>query len=393
MYNRNSFAAIRAILLICAGAIATASALWWLAGPPVPDAFYRAKLDAEAGPGTLVRSEPYTVDLPAGVAGWRLLYVTRRADGRSTLASAIVAAKSRSSGVVRNVIAWAHGTVGIAPGCAPSIAHPFANVPALQTLWDEGWIYVATDYAGLGTDGGHPYLVGRDAALAVLDAIRAASQLEGVGPQGATVVWGHSQGGNSALWTALLAHEEASDIDLRGVAAIAPASDLPALVAASQGTMFGKIVSAYLVHAYAEFYDDVQIDNYVSGPVRRVVDDIAGRCVGGWPTLISAAATLLLPRPGIFDRDPADGPLGERLAENTPRGRFGAPVLIAQGERDDLVSPSVQSAYAAGLTAEGNEVTYRTFPDRDHVSVVASGSPLEPELIAWTRARFAAIQP
>ena len=63
-----------------------------------------------------------------------------------------------------DAIGWAHGTKGIARGCAPSVEGPFVDVPAVPELIAAGWAYVATDYVGLGTDGGHAYLVGDDAA-------------------------------------------------------------------------------------------------------------------------------------------------------------------------------------------------------------------------------------
>lgn len=49
----------------------------------------------------------------------------------------------------------------------------FANVPAMNEAIEAGWVIVATDYPGLGTSGGHAYLVGEDAARAVLDSVRA----------------------------------------------------------------------------------------------------------------------------------------------------------------------------------------------------------------------------
>jgi alpha-beta hydrolase superfamily lysophospholipase len=287
------------------------------------------------------------------------------------------------------VIAWAHGTTGIAPGCAPSVMAPFANVPALDRLIGESWIYVATDYAGLGTPGGHAYLVGEDAARAVLDAIRAARRLDGLAPDNRVVVWGHSQGGNSALWTGIRADDYAPDVNIVGVAALAPASDLPALFKSWQGTMFGKIVSSYLIHAYAAAYPDVGMSAYVAPRVRPLVGDIASRCVAGRAPLFSVMETKLLPSAGIFARDPASGPLGDRLRQNTPATTIAAPVLIAQGAADDLVPARLQYRYVAARCAAGQEIDYRLYPGRDHVSLVTGHSALDADLVAWSRERFA----
>src|SRR5690606_16853591 len=125
------------------------------------------------------------------------------------------------------VIAVGHGTTGVVPRCAPSLAaEPFADgaSAALERLVRDGWVGVMSDYVGLGTAGPHAYLVGPDAAHHVLDAVRAARELDGTALADDVVVWGHSQGGHAALWTGLLAPTYAPDVALRGVAAFAPAT-------------------------------------------------------------------------------------------------------------------------------------------------------------------------
>ncbi|WP_439813789.1 lipase family protein [Zavarzinia sp. CC-PAN008] len=366
-----------------------AGAAWLYARPSEPDDFYRADLPTDALPGSLLKAEAFVRDVPAGARGWRILYVTTRLDGRAALASALVLIKGPSQGA-RPVVAWAHGTTGVAPGCAPSVlAHPFNLVPALGAALDAGWAVVATDYVGLGTDGGHAYLVGDEAGRSVLDAVRAAAQVPEAATGEAVVIWGHSQGGNSALWAGIRASAQPAGLDLKGVAALAPASDLPQLVLRSQGSMFGKIVSSYLIHAYAATYPDVVVGDYVGGWSSLLVGDIASRCAGGLETLVSAAETVLLPKPGIFAKAPDQGPLGARLAENVPAAPIAAPVLVAQGALDDLVLPAISRDYVRARCAAGQAIDHRVYPGLDHVTLVAPGSPLDPDLIAWTADRFA----
>jgi alpha-beta hydrolase superfamily lysophospholipase len=159
-------------------------------------------------------------------------------------------------------------------------------------------------------------------------------------------------------------------------------------VAASKSGMFGKIVSSYVVSAYARTYPDVKFDDYVGYGRRLIVADIASRCVAGYKTLFSVLETMLLPKDGIFSREPTTGPLGRRLEENTPAGMIPAPVLIAQGEIDDLVLPDVQKRYVTARCAAAQPIDYRTYPGRDHLSLVTPDSPLTSELIQWTRDRL-----
>lgn len=377
--------------LILAGAllIAAVAAAWVWAHPDTPGPFLSsASLSATtAAPGTLLATEAYSRDVPAGARAWRILYATTRISGESTVASAVVMVPAGAKGRLP-VISWAHGTTGTAPGCAPSIMAPFANVPALPDLLAQGWAYVATDYAGLGTPGGHAYLVGREAAQSVLDAMRAARAIAGINLSDATVVWGHSQGGNSALWAGMIAPAYAPDLRVLGVAGLAPATDLPDLLRTARVSVFGKIVSAYLIAGYSLAYPDVRGPDYTRGLAGAIGRDIAGRCAGGPATLVSVAEALLLPADGLFSRDPAQGPLGDRLRQNVPGGPYAMPVLIAQGQADDLVLEPVQSAFAARLCQGGVRAEYRRYPGRDHLSLVAPGSPLTADLIGWTRARL-----
>jgi acetyl esterase/lipase len=368
--------------------LAIVTTIAWIAARPVnPDAFYDYAFPPDAALGTLLKIEPFAKDVPAGARGWRILYVTTRV-GIHALASAVVVVPE-GSGTARPVIAWAHGTTGIVDGCAPSLLDkPFDNLPDIAAIVREGWAYVGTDYPGLGTGGGHTYLVGVDAARAVLDSVRAARQLKDTNLSDRVVVWGHSQGGNSALWAGMRANEFAPELQVMGVAALSPASDLKGLVQASSSSTFGKIVSSYLITAYAQAYQDVKVEDYVGFGPRMIAADMAQRCVTGFQTLFSVLETFLLPATGIFRKDPASGPLGTRLGENTPTNIVTSPLLIAQGEIDDLVLPEVQKRYVDARCSAGQHIDFRTYPGRDHVSVVAPDSPLAAELIQWTRDRF-----
>ncbi|KQU76953.1 MULTISPECIES: lipase family protein [unclassified Rhizobacter] len=361
---------------------------WYLTLPTTPDPFYSATHRVAFRPGTLLRQEPFTRGVPEGAVAWRILHATTRDDGSPALASAIVMVARDAPAGPRPVVAWAHGSTGIVRGCAPSLLRdPFAHVPALQPLLAQGWVYVATDYLGLGADGIHPYLVGTGQARSALDAVRAARQMAGVAVSGRTVAWGHSQGGNAALWAGTLAPTYAPDVPLAGIAAIAPASDLPALVDGAQHTPIGRITSAYLLQAYSDTYGDVSFDAYARGWPARVARDIASRCLAGRGAWFTALEALALGG-SIFSAPPTSGPLGQRLAQNTPVGPWPQPVLVAQGLADALVPADVQSRFVAARCQAGQVIDYRRYAGRDHLSVLAADSPLTQELVAWTQRRL-----
>jgi hypothetical protein len=118
-----------------------------------------------------------TEGLPAGGQAWRVLYTTTNGDGSPAVASGTVLAPAVLPDGPLPVVAVAHGTTGVVPGCAPSLLpDPFGNGAgeALEQLVQLGWVGVTSDYVGLGTAGPHPYLVGPSEARNVLDSLRAA---------------------------------------------------------------------------------------------------------------------------------------------------------------------------------------------------------------------------
>jgi len=357
----------------------------------IPDAFYTPPADVPAEPGVLLRAEPFTRSVPVGAHAWRILYTTTGLGGAPAVASGLVVEPDGPG--PHPVIGWTHGTTGVATGCAPSLLpEPFVSgaMPDLHEALAAGWAVVATDYVGLGTAGDHEYVVGEPAARAELDALRAAHAIDGIALADETVLWGHSQGGHAALWTAGLAAEYAPELDLLGVAAMAPAANLPALLASFSGASMSLLFGAFVLSGYAAAYPDVTVAEYVEPSARIVVDEVARRCLVDPATLVSAVQVAFSGGP-VWSADPATGPLAARADENVPRLPIAFPVLLAQGLADPLIAPAAQQAYVDERCASGQAIDYRTYPGRDHMGVVTGDSPLLPELMAWTKDRFAGV--
>src|SRR5262245_64589025 len=138
---------------------------------------------------------------PKSATAWKIFYVSTGIDGRSVEVSGVVVAPDTPNPLGgRPIVAWAHGTTGVADDCAPSNAENFFDrIPHLPTLIALDYVVVATDYEGLGTPGVHPYLVGLSAARSVLDSVRAAGNLKQAGAGRRFLVWADSEGGTAAL--------------------------------------------------------------------------------------------------------------------------------------------------------------------------------------------------
>lgn len=379
--------ALAAIALVAVAGLALVGLQ--LSGSPRPDAFYDPPAGVAAEPGALLRSEPFDRAMPDGSIAWRILYTTTGADGEPALASGLVVVPER--GTAHPVVAWSHGTTGFATGCAPSLLdEPFVAgaMPDAQAVIDAGWAIVATDYAGLGTAGSQPYLIGAGEGPSVLDAIRAAQRLEAAALAPETVLWGHSQGGHAALWAGGMASDYAPELEIVGVAAMAPATDLPALLDGVAGSVVGPIFGSFALAAYDAAYPDVATADYVRPGARILVDAAQRRCLTDPATLVSLATSVFSGAP-VFSRSPGDGALGARAAENVPALPVDAPVLVAQGGADSLITPDAQAGWVDARCAEGWSIDHRTYDGLDHMGLVSDESALLPELAAWTAARFA----
>src|SRR4051812_24929517 len=164
-----------------------------------------------------------------GAASNRLvLYRSTRTNGKPTAVSGTVALpKGKAPKGGWPVITWAHGTTGAGDACPPTradVLHGYER-PLLQRWLKAGYAIARTDYEGLGTPGGHPYLIGVSEGRSVLDMVRAARKLDRrIGKR--VVISGHSQGGHAALWAAALAKRWTPELTVRGTAAFAPASHI-----------------------------------------------------------------------------------------------------------------------------------------------------------------------
>lgn len=341
--------------------------------------------------GTLLSQETIRTGLSAGVKGWRIVYATTDQDGRGVRASAVVLVSEAEPTVPtaggRPVLSIGHGTSGIRVACAPSRARAFSMAaPALMvSLLEQGWILVQSDYIGLGQpglDGVHPYLDGASEGHAVLDATLAARHLEGLGASSRTVLFGASQGGHAVLFAGAQAPSYAPDLDLLGVAAAAPATDLRFLVRDRPRGAAAFVVSAYVAVSWNALHPDAHVPDHVSD--WALAKQVARGC-GPQATVAAVRSGATGP---LFDADALEGQLGKVFDSNVPQAPIDAPVLVGQGLADPIVPAAMQAEWVRQRCAAGQHLTYRTFAGLTHSTIVAATSPFTSQLADWLDARL-----
>ena len=212
-------------------------------------------LPAAAQPSRhLISAQPMT-DTPPGTQAWRIQYWTTKGNGQRFAVTGIVAAPMEAIPPrPRRVIAWTHGAWGVAEKCAPSLSPNFFQYSAGMNAVRSGYVVVAPDYIGLGSPTMHPFLVGPDTANAVLDAVRAAREIPGAAAGNSFAVWGESQGGHAALWTAISARNYAPDLTLVATAAAAPPTDLGANLREGRDKNARALLLSFALHSWSTLY-------------------------------------------------------------------------------------------------------------------------------------------
>jgi alpha-beta hydrolase superfamily lysophospholipase len=281
------------------------------------------------------------------------------------------------------MISWGHGTTGVSDVCTPSrdsatnLAHPYISYinPVLDAWVKKGYAVLRTDYQGLGTPGVHPFLIGAAEGRSVIDIARAARQLNA--KIGKTwIAAGHSQGGHAVLFAGAEAANWAPELNLRGVAAYAPASHVkdqlhlaPGITAPGGGlSAFGALIAAGAVAGS----NTISYDTLLTPAAKALLPQVDTKCVfqlglsDSWGAL--APADIV---PSDYDYTALDKVLDE---SEPSRLKLNVPVLLLQGDADTTVYKMFTDQLDASLVANGTRVTYKVYPGVVHGAIPTAAS-------------------
>ncbi|CAM3531897.1 lipase family protein [Nocardioides dubius] len=352
---------------------------------------------AESGtvkPGTLLTKKALnaTASLPSAAEDWRITYESENAAGEHIVVSGAVAIpKGEAPQGGWPVLSWGHGTTGYADVCAPSAqgddglaADDYLDV--MRTFVDHwvarGYAVARTDYEGLGTPGGHPYMNALSAANTITDIVRAAAQVnESVGTT--WVAMGHSQGGQAAVAAAQYGPGRAPELDLRGAASVAPGgvglSQTPAW--ARSAPPGSEAIQPYipLIVLGAQAGDpSVDADAIMSKKATDLVGFTRAGCPWG-----QVPAPDAIPMNELFATDADLASLEQYLDAQDPTNlKPQVPVLLQAGKADVEVELAGVQGMRATYCAAGAVVTYRDYEGLDHVPMLVDSGPRE-EAFAW----------
>lgn len=352
---------------------------------PITDFYSTPSNLSSTKPGDLLRKESFTgYSLPKGATAVRILYHSLDATGKDVATSGVVLIPGGTPPAKGwPVIAWAHGTSGVARLCAPSaMKDVYYGDEGLMPMVAAGFAVVATDYHGLGTEGPHQYVNKTAQAHDVVYSIPAArAAVSSLGAQ--WVVDGHSQGGLAA-WGVAEAEYVRRDPDYLGavsVAGVAREADFFSHLSNTPGVGFYLAFMAAGIHAR---YPEFNPQTLVSDSVLEHYDDVTtkGCFYYGYATYAGLpTGTLLRPKweKSVWIHRFFEG----NVVGNAP---VGGPLFVIAGEADQTVPIVAVRAAVKKICASKQTVTFRSYPGLDHDPTMEKSTP---DQLEWIRARFA----
>jgi alpha-beta hydrolase superfamily lysophospholipase len=348
--------------------------------------FYSVPDPLPSGPaGKLIKSEPVAVSgLDASV--YRVMYLSESVQNRPVPVTGLVMVPtSPPPPGGYPVVSWGHGTNGMADQCAPSLS-PTSAVPLANQLLDKGWEVTASDYQGEGTPGLLPYIVGVSAARNTIDIVRAARQLGAAHASPSYVVWGHSEGGQTAMFALDVARSYAPGLRLQGVVAGAPPSQF-------------NLIYQFLLNSPFRYYVFMVAAGFNAGygntaaPLSEV---LTPKALSLLPVLEQGCSDYVASQldkyslPELSKGDPFSVPAWQKLLHANDPQSFTTPspipLLMIQGGSDEQIPTVSTQILASHLCGLGQDLERWIYPGQNHAGVVPVSMQ---DMVHWISDRFA----
>jgi pimeloyl-ACP methyl ester carboxylesterase len=202
------------------------------------------------------------------------------------------------------------------------------------------------------------------------------------------MIYGHSQGGQSALFAGEIAPSYAPELHILGVAAAAPVTGLTTVLSVATGSFGQGILRFTLAAAYSwtKTYHDLPTGElFTPAGAHFAASELTHGCVA---SLISAIDAQRMTPATVFKKGFTTDPALVAHARLNDPGRVKelAPMLVVQGTADTTVPPPLTDAYVTGDACKiGDRIDYLHVTGASHGSIVRAALPA---LVAWMTARL-----
>ena len=343
-------------------------------------AFYRWTEPLPPRPGVMLRQEPMPAqaEVTNAALAVRILYTStdiRWHAGLVPVSGTLYLPAGEAPGGGWPLVAWAHGTLGVADSCAPSwTGHKPRDATYINRWLENGFAVVATDYQGLGGPGPHPYLIWAAEGRSVLDAVRAALSAHAGKLAAKVFITGQSQGSGAALGATTVAPSYAPDIPLLATVATGLVSTFPdGPSRPAQPFRIGSPIYLTLMMLGGSLPDEApSVDTLVTEKGQLVLKAARESCTGEMRAIAQ--------REAVSDDNAYVEPIAKIEASfpsptDMKPVRLPVPVLLGTGLADSVLPPLRQYAAVAALCSAGSDVVWKTYPGTTHNGGVNTAFP------------------
>lgn len=345
--------------------------------------FYNTPDPLPAGkPGALIRSQEFDeYELPYSISAVRILYHSRSASGADVAASGVVLfpydKKPPAGGWP--VIAWAHGSTGVARPCAPSLMRNIGHGPFLAMYVNLGYAVVATDYTGLGTSFRNAFLDGPSNATDVINSVAAARAA--VPQLGARwIVMGEAEGGLTAVAVAEK-ENEIRDPNYLGAIAISKVANVKEIYEHSAPGSSSLMLTS-LAYGIKTVYPQFQVADMLTEKGHALYHEIEQMC--SQPRTMPELSPIEMVKPG-WESNAFVRQYFERNNPGLTRDFYG-PILVISGTDPAATLATMTSQAIRRMCKRGDRVQWERYPNLDAGSVIGDSVR---DQIGWVEGRFA----
>lgn len=367
------------------------------------DFYATARNFSSSKPGDLLKFQPLnasSLNVMFALTAYRYQYTSVSLNGTVVPATGFIAFPYTSArqGGKYPVIAYAHGSIGIYPGCPPSTTAKLYDYNTWSVLARHGYAIVAPDYAGLGNGYiKHEYSSFPAHANDLYYGMVAARKIF---PNAFTDEWasiGHSQGGG-AVWklseSPLIRSGKAAGKYV-GTVAIAPGSRLYDLILLTAETIFPRsdfntyyitYIFLWLTTTLRRAIPSANMSVFSHKLLQRAeIGELTQSCndgalalgLGLSPSEIISSTAALKNSTDFAKWQKWNAPANGSKAEQ--------PLLIVQGLADTTILPKITVDAYNDTCAFGNEAHLNLYPGMDHGDVITASSA---DWLRFLRERF-----
>lgn len=359
---------------------------------PSDASFYNVPATIPAGShGDLISYRKINLNLGAGAPGvnaWTVMYQSTDSLGVPNVVTGTVIVPSALwlSLTPRPVMSYAVGTHGLAQKCAPSMqlaaGTDYENANIVAAL-KAGHAVLVTDYQGY-TNGSTPtYLAGASQGHAVLDIFKAASQIpsSGVSASAKSMIWGFSQGGQSAAWAGELKSTYMPSLNLVGVAAGGIPADFKATATVLNGSAGASFLLGGVIGLAQQYPNDIPLSTLANANGQAAIARGKSECVfEALFDFFNHNISEYTVGNQTLDQLEAIPSVSKTLdAQNLGTTKIPVPLYQYHGQADEFVPLDQDIALKKKYCSKFADVTFALYPS-EHIATQFQAAPY---VISW----------